>query len=184
MAYDFSIFKKRGREIKDWLDKEFSGIRTGRATPAILEGVMVDVYGSRMPVNQLSTITVDDPRILVVVPWDQSVIKNIEKALHKVDLGLSVNVGDSSIRVVFPELTSERRQSLVKVVRQKEEQAKVSLRNEREKIWDDIQKFHRSGEITEDEKFRYKDELQKHLDVLIKEIEEKADSKEEEVKNS
>ncbi len=184
MSYDFSKFKKRGEEIKEWFEKELSVVRTGRATPAILDSVLVEVYGSRMPINQLATVTVDDPRTLAVIPWDSSAIKNIEKALHNSDLGLSVNVGDSTIRVIFPELTSERRDSLVKVVRQKEEQAKVSLRNERERVWDDIQEKYKSSEITEDEKFRYKDELQKNLDKLTKEIEERADKKENEVKNS
>ncbi len=184
MNYDFAVFKKRGEEIKEWFDKELSGIRTGRATPVILDGIFVEVYGSRMPINQLATVTVDDPRTLAVIPWDSSAIKNVEKALHNSDLGLSVNVGDSSIRVIFPELTSERRESLVKIVRQKEEQAKVSLRNERERVWDDIQKKQQSSEITEDEKFRFKEELQKNLEKFTKDIEEKADKKEEEVKNN
>lgn len=182
MVYDFSEFKRRVTEVKGWLDKEFSGIRTGRASPSILDGINVDVYGgSRMPINQLATVTTEGPRTLIVTPWDASVIKNVEKALHNSGLGLSVNVSEVSIRVSFPELTSENRQSLVKLLRQKEEQAKVSIRNEREKVWDDIQNSFKSGEITEDEKFRFKDELQKLLDTAAKELEERADWKEKEV---
>ncbi|MFP4022696.1 MAG: ribosome recycling factor [Candidatus Paceibacterota bacterium] len=184
MAYDFSEFKKRGEEIKSWLDKEFAGIRTGRATPAILDGVSVEVYGSKMPLNQVANITIEDPRTLAIIPWDSSIVKNIEKALRNSDLGLSVNVADTSIRVIFPELNYERRQSLAKVVRQREEQAKVSLRNERERVWDDIQERFREGEITEDDKFRSKDDLQKHLNDLNKDIEAKADKKEKEVKEN
>lgn len=181
MTYDFSVFKKRGEEIKDWLSKELSGIRTGRATPAILDNVKVEAYGSKMPISQMATVTVEGPRGLVVIPWDASVLKNIEKALHNSDLGLSVSAGDSSIRVGFPELTSERRQSLIKIIKQKLEQAKVSLRNEREKVWDDIQESHRSGDITEDEKFRFKDELQKHVEKFSKEMDEMSSLKEKEI---
>ncbi len=182
MSYDFSTFKKRGEEIKDWLTKELSGVRTGKASPVILDNIKVEVYGSKMPINQLATVMVDGPRSLVVTPWDASVVKNIEKALHNSDLGLSINVGDSSIRINFPELTSERRQSLVKVTKQKTEEAKVSLRNEREKVWDSIQEDYRNGDITEDEKFRFKEELQGHLDGYVKEVEELGLKKEKEVK--
>ncbi len=184
MNYDFSGFKKRGEEIKNWLTKEFTSVRTGRASPVILDGVIVEAYGSKMPLNQMATVMVDDPKTLAVAPWDVSVIKNIEKALRDSDLGLSVSVGDSTIRVSFPELTSERRQSLIKIVRQKEEQAKVSLRNEREGVWDDIQEKQRASEITEDEKFRFKDELQKLVEKFTKEIEEEADKKEKEVQEN
>lgn len=184
MAYDFSEFKKRAEETKNWLDKEFSGIRTGMATPSVLDGVTVDAYGSRMPINQVATVTVEGPRTLMVTPWDSTLMKNIEKAIHNSGLGLSVNVGDTSIRVGFPELTSENRESLVKLLRQKEEQAKVSARTEREKVWDDIQEKFRDGEITEDDKFRHKDELQKLLDGVVKELGEKSDRKEKEIREN
>ena len=182
MQYDFAKFKKRAEEVDSWLDKEFSGIRTGQANPAILDSVIVDVYESRMPLNQLATITVSDPRSLIVSPWDVSVIKNIEKAIHNSNLGLSLRVNEAGIRINFPELTTERRNDFVKLIRQKSEQAKVSLRSERERVLDDIRKISQEGEISEDEKFRFKDEMQKLLDGFVKEVERKTEKKEKELK--
>ena len=164
MSYDFSKFKKDMVETVEWLTKEYSSIRTGRATPTLLDGVTVDVYGTRTPLKHCTGITTEDARTLRVSPWDKSQIKDIEKAIIKSDLGVSVSVDDSGLRVSFPELTSERRVQLSRIAGDKLEDARISLRSEREKVWNDIQTQERNGEMSEDDKFAAKEELQKLMD--------------------
>ncbi len=182
MAYNFSTIKKKGEEVIEWLKKEFSGIRTGRASVSILDNISVDSYGAKMPINQLATITTEDARTLLVNPWDTEQIKPIEKAIRESDLGISVSVGETGLRVSFPELTSERRESLIKIINQKEEEAKISLRQVREDVWDDIQKSEKEKEITEDDKFRLKDDMQKIVDDFTKKIEEISEAKKEDLR--
>lgn len=181
MAYNFSDFKNKLKETEEWLKREFSAVRTGRATPAILDSLKVDAYGSMMPINQVANISVEDARMLRISPWDSSVTKSIEKAILVSDLGLSVTVDDKGLRVVFPDLTSERRQSLIKIAKQKLEDAKVAIRGEREKVLKDIEAKEKSKEISEDEKFRLKNELQKMLDDVNKVLEDIFAKKEREI---
>ncbi len=181
MAYNFANFKNSSKEVEEWLKREMSGIRTGRATPAILDNVRVEAYGSEMPVNQLANVSVEDARMLRITPWDMSQSKAIEKAISTSDLGLSVSVDDKGLRVSFPELTSERRLSLVKIAKQKLEDAKVTLRGEREKVLKDIDKQEKEGGMGEDEKFRLKAELQKLVDDSTKLLEEVFSKKEKEI---
>ena len=164
MAYNFSIFKQNVKGLEEWLKSEFTTIRTGRATPAILDGVKVEAYGSNMSITQLGSISIEDARILRITPWDMSQVKAIEKGIMASDLGLSLAVDEKGIRVVFPELTSDRRQALVKIAKQKLEEARITLRNEREKILKDVEGQEKSGKISGDEKFRTKTELQKIVD--------------------
>ena len=164
MAYNFSIFKQNVKGLEEWLKSEFTTIRTGRATPAILDGVKVEAYGSNMSITQLGSISIEDARILRITPWDMSQVKAIEKGILTSDIGLSVAVDALGIRVMFPELTSDRRQALVKIAKQKLEEARITLRNEREKILKDVEGHEKSGKISEDEKFRTKTELQKIVD--------------------
>lgn len=181
MAYNFSPLKQKISDTEEWLRKEFSMIRTGRATPVILDSVKVDSYGSKMPINQIGNIHVEDPKTLRVTPWDLNLIKNIEQAIKESNLGLSVTVDGRGLRVIFPELTSERRQSLVKIMKQKLEEARITLRVERERVWDDIQNQEKKGTVGEDDKFRYKDEMQKIIDEANKVLEEMGDKKEKEI---
>ena len=181
MAYDFTVFKNKINEVEEWLKGEFSSIHTGRAMPALLDGVAIDSYGAKTAINHVAAVTAEDPRTLRVSPWDKSQIKEIEKAINDADLGVSVASDDQGLRVFFPELTTERRQSFVKIAKEKLEDARVSLRGEREKIWNDIQSKEKNGEITEDDKFRLKDDLQKMVDDANKKLEEMADKKEEEI---
>ncbi len=183
MAYNFSEFKKGLAEVENWLAREYSAIRTGRATPSILDHVMVNNYETMMPINQVASITTEGPRSLRVVPWDAGVNKAIEKAINDSDLGLSVAVDEKGVRVTFPELTSERRQSLVKLAKQKLEDARVSLRKERDQVWNDIQEQEKTGTLTEDEKFRLKNEMQKLADETGKKLQALADRKEQEMMN-
>ena len=164
MTYNFSTFQKNIKDLEEWLKREFASIRTGRATPAILDGVRVEAYGSEMPVTQLANISVEDARRLRITPWDMSMVKAIEKGIMVSDLGLSVAVDDKGIRVTFPELTSDRRVQLLKVAKAKLEDARITLRTEREKVLKDVETQEKSGNVSEDEKFRIKADLQKMID--------------------
>ncbi len=181
MAYNFSEFKENSKGVEEWLKRECSTIRTGRATPAILDGVRVESYGMEMPVSQVATISLEGPRTLRVTPWDQTLVKVIEKALVDSDLGLSVAVDDKGIRLSFPELTSERRVGFVKIAKQKLEDARVTLRTEREKVLKDIETQEKDGAISEDEKFRTKAELQKMVDQANLSLDEVFNKKEKEI---
>jgi ribosome recycling factor len=179
--YNFSSLKTELGKIEEWLGKEYAFIHTGRATPAVLDGLKVESYGEKQPIKNLATVSVQDARTLLIAPWDKGVIKEIERAIMTSDLGLSTAVSDSGIRVSFPELSGERRQSLAKVVRGKLEEARVSVRKEREESWSDIQKQEKDGALSEDEKFRLKDELQKIIDEANKQLETIADEKEKNI---
>lgn len=181
MAYNTAQFKQSLKDIEEWLKKEFSSIRTGRATPAIFDGVKVDAYGSEMPINQVANISIEDARMIRITPWDLSQAKNIEKAILVSDLGLSVVVDDKGLRVSFPELTSDRRAALVKIAKQKLEDAKISMRGEREKAIKDIDAQEKEKKISEDEKFRMKADLQKVLDDSNKNLEDLFSKKEKEI---
>lgn len=181
MNYNFSLFKSKTSEIETWLSKELSGLHTGRATPAILDVVSIVSYGSRVAVSHVGSISTEDARTLRVAPWDKGQIKVIEKAINEANLGVSVSADDAGLRVNFPELTTERRTALKKIVSQKLEEARVSLRAEREKVWNDIQAREKKGEMSEDDKFRSKDELQKLVDEANKKLESVALRKEKEI---
>lgn len=183
MAYNFNDFKKGLAEVESWLSKEYAAVRTGRATPSILDHVLVNNYDSMMPINQLASVTTEGPRSLRVVPWDSAVNKAIEKAINESDLGLSVSMDEKGVRVTFPELTAERRQSLVKLTKQKLEDARVSLRKERDTVWNDIQEKEKAGSLTEDEKFRLKNDMQKLADETSKKLQALAERKEQELLN-
>jgi ribosome recycling factor len=183
MAYDFSQIKKKGGEIKEWMKKESFSLRTGRATPVLVENIPVDSYGARVPLKQVSSISVEDARTLRISPWDASMIKNIEHAIISSNLGIQPIADKQSVRVTMPELTEERRKSLIKILGEKMEEAKVSLKLGRDEVWKDIQKKEKDGEISEDDKFRLKDELQKIIDGFAGEMEEIAKRKEVEIKN-
>jgi len=181
MAYNFSHLKDKVKEIEEWFKKELSQIRTGRATPAILDSVQVESYGAKMPINQIGSVAVEDARSLRITPWDMSQIKNIEKAIQISNLGLSVTVDDKGLRVIFPELTSDRRVSLIKAAKEKLEDARVKFRSIRDEIWKDIQAKEKEGGMGEDEKFRLKTEMQKLVDAGTKTLDEAFERKEKEV---
>lgn len=181
MAYDFAELKKQITTTEEWLKEEFFGIRTGRATPALLDSIQVEAYGSRMPINQLANVSVQDARTLYITPYDQGQSKEIERAITQSNLGVSVGVDERGVRVSFPELTSERRVQLIKLVKDKLEDARVGIKKAREEAWDDIQKQEKDKTISEDEKFRAKDEMQKIIDEANKRLEEMAEKKENEI---
>ena len=183
MAYDFSQLKTRIKDTEEWLKKELSAIRTGRANMAVLDTIQVEMYGSYMPVNQVANISMEDVRTLRIAPWDSTALKAIEKAISGSNLGLSTAVDDKGMRLFFPELTGERRAMLVKVAKEKMEDARVALRKERESAWDDVLKSEKDGLIAEDDKFRAKDEMQKYIDLGNANLEALFEKKEQEILN-
>lgn len=181
--FDFSDLKIKSKDIESWLAKELSVIRTGKATSAILDFVQVDAYGSKMSIKELANIIVEDTKTIKIEPWDMTVGKSIEKAINTSNLGLSVAPYDKGLRIIFPDLTSERREQFIKVVKQKFEEAKISFRNLRDKTWKAIEEKEKEGGMGEDDKFRLKEEMQKIIDESSKKLEELTVKKELEIKN-
>ncbi len=164
MNIDITAFTQRTSDVCTWLEKEFSAIRTGQATPALLDSVKVESYGAHMTLQQLATIGVEDARTLRISPWDASQVAAVERAIIDANLGLSVVNSDGSVRVIFPELTGERRQQLVKLAKQKHEDARVSLRAVRDEQMKVIDNAQKEGELSEDEKFSAREAVQKVID--------------------
>ncbi len=181
MQYNFSVFKTELKKVGDFLAKEYSQLNIGRASPMVLDGVSVESYGSRVPLKNVANINIEDPKTLRIAPWDKSQVKEIEKAIVASNLGLSVATDDLGIRVIFPQLTTETRQSLVKVLKEKLEEQRITVRRERERIWKDVEDKEKSGKLTEDEKFKAKNELQKIIDEINRNLETNFEKKQKEV---
>jgi ribosome recycling factor len=161
MQYNFSNFKTELKKTEEFLGKEYSQLNIGRASPMVLDGVSVESYGSYVPLKNVASISIEDPKTLRIAPWDKSQIKSIEKAIAGSNLGLSVATDDLGIRVIFPQLTTETRQTLVKVLKEKLEESRITVRRERETVLEDIETKKKESKMTEDEMFRAKEELQK-----------------------
>jgi len=178
MAYDFSGFNTRVGEITTWLQKELGSIRAGIATPSLLDGVMVESYGSKVPINQVGTVGVEDAKTLHIGVWDKGQAAAVEKAILDANLGLSVVSNISGLRVVFPELTGERREQLLKLAKNKFEEGRVQLRGAR----DDAMRKLEAEKLSEDETFRAKEDLQKNMETANQELQNLFDAKEKEIK--
>jgi ribosome recycling factor len=163
------------------LQKDFSKVRTGRASVTLLDGVRVDYYGTPTPLNQLATLAVPEARQITIQPWDQSVLKEIEKAIQKADLGFTPNNDGKILRVNIPPLTEDRRKDLAKQVRKMAESAKVAIRNQRRDINDELKTIKNDKKITEDAFFKAQDEVQKVTDEYIKKCDDLAGQKEKEI---
>ncbi len=183
MAYNFNAFKERIKATEEWLKKEFATLRTGRANPAILDGVYVESYGAKMPLVQVAAVSAEDARSLRISPWDASQVKHIEKAIAAANLGVSVMSDEKGVRVSFPELTSERRTQLIKSAKQKLEEARVSLRLERDKTKSDIEKAKKENAMTEDDEKRAKADMQKLVDEANGKFDEALAKKEKEIES-
>ena len=163
------------------LVKELSSLRAGRASAQVLERISVDYYASPTPVNQVGNISSPEPRLLVITPYDPSVLNPLEKAIQKSDLGINPSNDGKCIRLVFPELTEERRKELVKVVRKKGEESKVAIRSIRRDAIEQIKKQKKEGEVTEDDQKKLEDQAQKLTDSTIKDIDKLVADKEKEI---
>lgn len=181
MLYNISNFASRTDEIIEWLSREFAAIRTGRAVPTLLDLVQVESYGTRVPVNQIGSVSVEDARTLRIAVWDTSAIRAVEKGITEADLGVSVVADSSGLRVIFPELTSERRTQLLKLAKAKLEEARVSVRGARDDAMKEIDTFEKSGEMSQDEKFSSKEALQKRVETVNTTLESLYARKEEEI---
>ena len=170
-------FEKEINHLKD----ELSRIRTGRANQALFDNIMIEAYETRTPLPQLASITVPEPRSLIVQPWDKNVLKEVEKALSNSDLGVSVKNDGNVLRVALPMLTEENRKKLVKVLHEKLEKTRISLRLTRDNIKDEIKKMLSDKEITEDDKFKLLEDLDLKIKDYNKRIEDMGKSKEEEI---
>lgn len=181
MVYDFSELKKKLPEIREWLRKELSLLRTGRASPALLDNISINYYGTKTPVKHAGTISVEDARTLRIKPWDASLVPQIEQGIRLAGMGLSPVADKDSLRVVFPELTEERRKSLLKVLSEKLEEARIKMRKLRDEWRSDIQNEERQGNISEDAKYRSEEELQELINAAGKELDEIAEVKRKEI---
>lgn len=181
MQYNFSNFRTELKKVQDFLSKEYNQLNIGRASPVVLDGISVESYGSHVPLKNVANISIEDPKTLRIAPWDKNQIKEIEKAIIGANLGLSVATDDAGIRVIFPQLTTETRQTLVKVLKEKLEEQRIAVRCERERIWEDVQVKEKTGKLTEDEKFRAKEELQKIIDEINRNLEASFERKQKEV---
>ena len=163
------------------LAEDYSTIRAGRANPAVLNKITVDYYGSATPLQQVANISVPEARMLVIQPWDRSLIKAIEKAIQASDVGINPNNDGTLIRLVFPELTEERRKDLSKDVKKKGEAAKVAIRNIRRDCVDAIKKAQKAGEITEDDQKKDEEDAQKLTDKYIGKVDKAVEAKTKEI---
>lgn len=178
MAYNFSKFKDEVKKVEEWLASSYSSLHTGRATPMILDSVQIDSYGTRMPIKNIASVSIEDPKTLRVVPWDKTHVKEIDKAIQAANLGLSVATDEAGLRVIFPMLTEENRMRMVKLLKEKLEEARITLRKERESVLNDIKTI-----PSEDEIFNAKQELQELVDKANANLEALFDKKEKEVLN-
>lgn len=173
-------FQDKMQKAIDFMVTEFGTIRAGRANPHVLDKIRVDYYGTPTPIQQVGNITVPEPRVIQIAPWEKSLIKNIEKAIMASDVGITPSDDGSVIRLVFPELTEERRKDLVKDVKKKGEECKVAIRNIRRDGNDAFKKLSKT-EISEDEIKKLEDELQKTTDKFIKDVDAAVETKSQEI---
>jgi ribosome recycling factor len=161
--------------------EELSQIRTGRASTALVDNLLVDYYGSKAPIKQVASVNVPEPRLIVISPWNKDDLISIEKVIRESQLNLNPNNDGQVIRISIPPLTEERRKELVKILSQKTEEAKITVRQHREEVWSQIQDLEKAGKIGEDEKFFGKEKLQEVVDEYNKKIEEIKQKKESEI---
>ncbi len=174
-------FEDKVKKTVAAMKREFASLRAGRANPSMVEGLEVEYYGTPTPLKQLASISVPEPRLIVIQPWDKSCIKDVEKAILKSELSLTPNNDGSVIRLNIPPLTEERRQELVKFVRKKAEEGRVAVRNLRRDVNDRLKKMEKESEISEDMYYSAQEKIQKMTDEHINELDKIAEAKEKEI---
>ncbi|MFT7645039.1 MAG: ribosome recycling factor [Candidatus Paceibacteria bacterium] len=177
-----SEIKEKLQEAKEWLQKEYATIRTGQASPALLDSVKVECFGSVLPLNQVANVGIEDARTLRISPWDASQVAAIEQAIRDTDQGVSIATDSSGVRVMFPELTVERREQLLKLAKSKFEDSRIAVRSTRDDAMKQIEKSEKAGDISKDEKFTQKDLIQQDVDAVNKELDYLFSQKEQELK--
>ena len=181
MKEQIKEYNDKMQKTIDHLESEFATIRAGRANPHVLDRIKVDYYGTPTPVQQVGNISIPEPRIIVIQPWEKSLLKEIEKAIQMSDIGINPTNDGQVIRLVFPELTEERRKELVKDVKKKGEADKGAIRNIRRDGNDAFKKLAKSEDISEDEIKQLEDELQKLTDKFIKTVDDMVDAKSKDI---
>jgi ribosome recycling factor len=176
-----SKLRTRMEKTIESLQEEFKKIRSGRANPGLVEGLVVDYYGSKTPLKQLASISVPEPRLIVIQPWDKNALSEIEKAFQKSDLGLNPNNDGKVIRISIPALTEERRKELVKVAKGKAEDARVAIRNIRRDGNEEVKTAEKEGHVSEDDSKKTLDQIQKITDEYIEKINKLLDAKDAEI---
>ena len=177
----FETLKVKMAGAVDALKRDFIGLRTGRASTAFLDPIIVDAYGSKMPLNQVGTVGAPEARLLTVQVWDKGMVKAVEKAIRESDLGLNPSIDGNIVRVPLPSLSEERRQELVKVAAKYAEHSRISVRNARREAIETIRKLEKDSDISEDEKHTLSDKVQKQTDAVIADIDELIASKEKDI---
>ena len=178
---DYKIYEEKMKKSIDSVAADFAAVRAGRANASVLDRIMVDYYGSPTPIQQIASIGSPDPRQLVITPWDGSALKLIERAIQESDLGINPQNDGKTIRLLFPQLTEERRKELVKQIHKYSEGGKVAIRNIRRDAMDAIKKMEKNSEITEDDRKQAEKDLQKLTDDMCREIDALLDKKEKEL---
>lgn len=173
--------KKKMGTAFDVVNKDFAGLRTGRASPTLLESIVIDAYGNKMPINQVGSISVPEPRLLTVSVWDAELAPLVEKAIRDSDLGLNPSAAGSVIRVPLPSLSEERRKELVKVASKYAEQGRIAIRNIRRDAIDHVKKMEKDSDLSEDEARRHTEEIQDVTDEFVKKIDDTLTHKEKEI---
>ena len=181
MSVEFKEYGRRMEKALEHLDEEFGAVRAGRANPKVLDRITVEYYGSETALNGVATISSPDARTLVISPWDTKLLKDIQKAIQVSDLGINPQNDGRVIRLVFPQLTEERRKELVKQVKKYAEDAKVAMRNIRRDGMDYVKKLKKNSEITEDDQKKAEKDLQDMLDKMIKKVDDATAVKEKEL---
>lgn len=177
MAYNTTQFKTDLKKIEEWLSKEYASVHTGKATPMVLDSIMVESYGSRMPIKNVAGITIEDAKTLRIAPWDKNQIKDIESAIQEANLGLSVVSDSDGVRAIFPMLTTENRTKLAKILKEKLEDGRISVRKARGEEMEMI------SDLPEDEMKRAKDDIQKCVDEANNNLEAIFAKKETDIMN-
>jgi ribosome recycling factor len=181
VSHDIKEVEKRMRASIDALKREFSGLRIGRASANLLDPVQVMVYGSRMPLNQVATVSVPEPRMISVQVWDRGNVTSVDKAIREANLGLNPIIDGQILRLPIPSLTADRRQELVKLAHKYAEQAKVAIRNVRREAMDLLKKLEKDGKMSQDDHRGNSDKVQELTDRLIKEVDATLVTKEAEI---
>ncbi len=177
----FEDTEDRMKKAIDSMRKDFLAIRTGRATPAVLEPIRISAYGQEMPIKQLATVSVPEPRSIVIQPWDKSVLGDIEKAIQKSDLGINPTNDGKLLRLAFPPLTEERRKELVKQVKKRGEEGKIAIRNVRRDAMEMLKLMEKDGDISEDDEKRGQKEFEDLTKKIIEDVDKIVEAKEKEI---
>ena len=181
MDQRLAIYEEKMQKCVDYLVADFAAIRAGRANPNVLNKIRVDYYGTPTPIQQVANVSVPEPRMIQIAPWDRSLITAIEKAIMTSELGINPSNDGTVIRLIFPEVTEERRKQLAKDVKKKGEEQKVAVRNVRRDGVDAVKKLEKASEVTEDDRKDLEDQLQKMTDKFVKNIDKAVEDKTKEI---